>query len=358
MTSSWWFPVLAAAALSSAATANPYQPPLGPSPPVAGERTRFLNLGSAHLSEFKTMRPEMLEPLLARLARFKPAIITIENLSGEQCAMLRSSPRYADAVKSYCWDAAPAQKLAGLTQQQAETEADSMLAEWAMAKTVPTPAQRRRLALLLLAADERGSAWVQWLRLPAAERIPADGLDAAMVSVLNREGRPMNESYHVAAVLAARLGLDRVYAVDDHSSDGPLASAGTGFEQAMQAHFGSFKDSALLAEYQAAAARVTDGPSMLDFYRFMNEPARIDAQIRGDFGGAFGNAALGRYTRQYGAWWETRNMRMLANIRAATITSPGARVLSIVGASHKPWYDSWMRQWADAEVVPVEPYLR
>jgi hypothetical protein len=125
----------------------------------------------------------------------------------------------------------------------------------------------------------------------------------------------------------------------------------------MAVHFGSFKDHPLLKEYLAHAAAVKDGPSMLSFYRFMNDPVRTQKQIEGDFGGAFGNARIAPYGRQYGAWWETRNMRMLANIREVTITAPGARVLNIVGASHKPWYDGWMRQWADAEVVPIEPYL-
>ncbi|HVM22862.1 MAG TPA: DUF5694 domain-containing protein [Sphingomicrobium sp.] len=343
---------------ASLAAAQPYAPPLGPNPAVAGPRTQFLNLGSAHLSEFKAMQPAMLEPLLERLAKYRPTIITHEGLSGEQCEMMRLRPKYADTVKTYCWDASPAQTLAGMTQPQAEAEAERTLAEWAAARVQPSAAQRRRLALLFLAAGDRGSAWVQWLRLPAAERRAADGLDQKMVEALNRDGKPMNESYNVAAVLAARLGLERVHAVDDHSSDGPLTAVGEAHGKAMGVHFEGFKDHPLLKEYLAQAAQVKDGGSMLAFYRFMNEPARIQAQIEGDFGGAFANARIAPYGRYYGAWWETRNMRMLANIRAATITAPGARVLNVVGASHKPWYDTWMRQWADAEVIAVEPLLK
>ena len=49
---------------------------------------------------------------------------------------------------------------------------------------------------------------------------------------------------------------------------------------------------------------------------------------------------------------------MVANIRAAMVEHPGARVLNIVGASHRPWYDGWMRQMSDVELVSVAPYLR
>ena len=44
--------------------------------------------------------------------------------------------------------------------------------------------------------------------------------------------------------------------------------------------------------------------------------------------------------------------------RAAMAEHPGARVLNIVGASHKPWYDGWMRQMSDVELVPLAPFLR
>lgn len=349
--------LMSIAAAAGIAAANSFQPPLGVEPAVAGQRTQLLNLGSAHLSEFKSMRADMLEPLLQRLARFKPALITHEALSGEQCAMMRQSPKYAGAVKSYCWNAAPAQAAADLSQQEAELAADRTLSEWAAAKTAPTPAARRRLALLFLAAGDRGSAWVQWLRLASGERRAADGLTPDLVKVLSRDGAAMNESYNVAAVLAARLGLERIYAVDDHTSDGPVDGAGDAYGKAMSTHFEGFKDHPLLKDYQAASARVTDGPSMLAFYRYMNDPARMQAQIQADFGGAFANPRIAPQGRYYGAWWETRNLRMLANIRAATITFPGARVLNIVGASHKPWYDSWMRQWADAQVLQVDAVL-
>ena len=49
---------------------------------------------------------------------------------------------------------------------------------------------------------------------------------------------------------------------------------------------------------------------------------------------------------------------MAANIRAAMAEHPGARVLNVVGASHHPWYDAWMRQMSDVELVPLAPFLR
>jgi hypothetical protein len=49
---------------------------------------------------------------------------------------------------------------------------------------------------------------------------------------------------------------------------------------------------------------------------------------------------------------------MVANIRAAFRDKPGARVLSIVGASHKPWFDSLLGQLQGVDVVDVEDVLQ
>ena len=58
-----------------------------------GQPTQVLTIGSAHLSELKVpLTAAMFTPLLDRLARFNPQIITVEGISGEQCDTLR---RYA-----------------------------------------------------------------------------------------------------------------------------------------------------------------------------------------------------------------------------------------------------------------------
>jgi hypothetical protein len=48
---------------------------------------------------------------------------------------------------------------------------------------------------------------------------------------------------------------------------------------------------------------------------------------------------------------EIRNLRMVANMRETFRERPGARVLSIVGASHKPWFDTWLGQLQGVDIV-------
>jgi hypothetical protein len=100
--------------------------------PAKGVPNEVMVLGTAHLKYLPpAFQPASLDPLLARLRAWKPRIIAIENLSGSQCAFLRQYPqRYADTVKNYCWDPAPAHAATGLDVLEATQEAERLLAAW------------------------------------------------------------------------------------------------------------------------------------------------------------------------------------------------------------------------------------
>lgn len=143
--------------------------------------------------------------------------ITIENVYGRSCdAMRRYLARYAETVREYCPNTAPAARASGLDVPTVNTEAARPRASWPAS---PGFAQHCHLAAIFLAAGERHSALVQWLRLPENERRAGEGLEAALVAELEMLKTRRNESGLIAAVLAARLGLERVWSIDDHTAD-------------------------------------------------------------------------------------------------------------------------------------------
>lgn len=343
----------AIAALVLAASPAMAQSPLGPNPPVAGVRSKVMTLGTFHMSEVQTFDVRWLEPLLSKLAAFRPNIITVEGVSGEQCAMMKANPdRYAEAFESYCWDLTEIEKATGYSSATANAEIRKTLGHWS---ANPTAAERRRLAMLFVAAGDRASAQVQWLRLPVAERREGDGIDANILKILQRGSGKANENYDLAAVLAARLGLERVYPVDDHSADAPTTPE---FDKAIMAQFESYRKLPIAAENDRNLKSIKDAVSVLIWYRKANAAGAQNRQIHADFGRALSQNWPGTPSRQYVGWWETRNLRMAANVRDAFTAQPGARVLNIVGASHKPWYDVFMGQMADVEVVDASTVLR
>ncbi len=344
-------PLLAALSAPLSASTGYLIAPLGKD--VAGPRTEIMVLGTPHLSAWpKDYAPARLMPLLDRLASFKPDIITIEALSGEECETLSRYPaRYPGVWDQYCWDTEAARKATGLTVPEAMAAVEK-----ALASPTRTPAERRHLAALFSAANDRTSALVQWLSLPTPERRPGDGLDDVLVDALTKRAAALNENYQIAVPLAVRLGLDRVYPTDDHTSDSISVALGPDFEKALMGIWeASNKRIPWMKDFSGKPP--SDG-DILKHYRTFNSPKYLTAAISGDFGAALKGKSVPHWGRHYVAWWETRNLRMVANIRSAFGNRPGAHVLSIVGCSHKPYFDAYLGMMHDVKVLDTARFLK
>ncbi len=349
--------------LAAPATAQSYRPDFDPSThkgPRNGPVNEVAVLGSTHLSQLPDrFRPEALGPLLDRLAAWKPQAIAIEALSGAQCDQLRRYPyRYADIVPDYCWDPAPATAATGLDVPAATAAYEAMLATLPAA---PAPEDRRKLAALFLAGGEQASALVQWLRLPAVERKAGDGLNDTLVARLTTLERKRDESLMIAARLAARLGLQRVYAMDDHTADRSVPKADeAAYGKAMQTTWDNPATKRRMAAIDAMQRDLATGAGVLTMYRGYNAPGQGQVAFDSDFGAALEEPSSPRFGRQYVAYWEVRNLRMAANIRdmLAEMPGPGIRALVVVGASHKPYLEAYLNQMHDVRIVDIRPMLR
>jgi hypothetical protein len=326
---------------------------------IAGPTTKVANLGSQHLSELpNALSPQAMAPLLDRLAAFNPTIITHEGLSGEQCETLQRNPAiYQTMFDDYCSGMMVGVRATSVSIPQARAEAEQMLKTW---PTSPSTAQRRHLASLFLASADPASAQVQWLQLPVAERKAGDGIDEQSLAVLAKIATRQNETYQIGVALAVRLGLQRMYAVDDHTSDSIQYAALEGYQAALEVHWRrpSNADVPTVKQYTALAGNMTTPEGLLTAYRFLNAPSTQRAFVELDFKDALAAQSPQLFGRQYVAWYETRNLRMAANIRSAFGNSPGARVLNIVGASHKAYYDAYLSQMSDVELVDIEALLK
>lgn len=366
------FSMLAAFVLAACPAVLPaQQTPLLSAPPAVEPRAWraeltsppniILNMGMAHLSGLSEhMTRSDLGPLIDKLQAFRPDIITYEGLSGEQCGLISANPAiYVDVASQYCNDPAEAERATGMHVGAARVAVENLLANW---PAVPTPAQRRHLASLFYAANDRPSAYVQWLQLPEDERHIGDGVDETLVGLMTRTGR-MNENYEVAAVVAARLGLQRIYAIDDHTADAAIPQRDmAALETALGRLWSAPENAANRATDAAQLARIgqggNQGDGALDYFRWINQPETLRNALDIDHHAAVRAAQDGLVIRRYVGWWETRNLRMVANIRATMVGHPGARVLNIVGASHKPYFDSYLGMMVDCDIVDAMTILR
>lgn len=319
---------------------------------MAGLRAQVLVLGTVHLGTMPPgFDPAALDGLLARLAAFRPEIVTIETESGEECDLAARHPaRYGP---DYCASTAAAQAATGMDMPAAIAAADAMFKSW---PAQPAPAQRRRLAAVLLAANDRASAYVQWLQLPPVERRAGDSLDEPLVRLLEKLGTTNNENYQLAARLAARLGLPRVHAVDNHTGDRIDVPDMKAFVQALEAAWAS--GGAALKESQRREAELARAADLLPLYRAVNNPDYLRMLARANVVPALRSESPQRYPQMWVGGWEVRNLRMVANVRETFRERPGARVLAVVGASHKPWFDRWLGQLQGVDVVDAGAVLQ
>lgn len=349
------------AMIGSVATAQDYRPTFHPDQlkgPPAGAFNEVLVLGSPHLSDLPdSFRAEQLQPLLMRLEAWGPTAIAVETLSGLQCDFMRRYPsRYAKSVEGYCFDPSAEGRALGMDVPTAYAEIERLLQAWPKA---PTAGERRRLAALFLAAGEPGSSLVQWLRLPLAERMAGDTLTQDMAAALNRRMTRKNEVEQVAAVLAARLGHERLWPVDDHTAD--MATRPEEEEAQGEAIMAAWNNPYVQARKDAdqplyAGLDQTDG--LLNIYRAYNTPDTQMIAYRSDFGATHVEPSPQAFGRRYLGYWETRNLRMAANMRDVLGRYPGTRMLSIVGASHKGYYEAYLNQMHDVRLISSDDVLK
>lgn len=351
---------LLAAACLCTAQAQESTRPFDPSVlkgPAKGQPNEVMVLGTAHLRYLPdSFQPAGLKLLSERLLAWGPHMIAVEERSGPQCAYMRQYPhRYKDSVQSFCaWDPAPARAATGLDVPAATAEIARLLGSWPAA---PTPAQRRHLAAVFLAGGEPVSALVQWLRLDQGERHAGDGLDAALVSELEKQRVKRGESTLLAAPLAAALGLERVVSMDDHTADA-VEPDEKGWEAAITKAWDNPASAQRRQASQALEAKVGDAAGVLALYRALNEPAQAMLIYTSDFGAALNETSSRQFGRGYVTYWEARNLRMAANIREALGDRPGGRTLVIVGASHKWYLEAYLNQMHDVRIVSTDPVLR
>ncbi len=317
------------------------------------EPTKVLVLGTLHLGEtsddLKLQVPEMpdaaFEPLLDALAPHATDGVMVELDAPESVAYWTGAGDGETATARYPWlpEAWSAQSELGLGFLEAR---DRFLT----GHTQSPP----ELALLALAAYDLPSAVLWWARTDGAERRSApDGVRR----LLDRLAASHNEAIRIGVRLALRLGHRRVFAIDGstHGDLPPGREAETGGLYAdIQGH-PAFQE--LLTAYEALMAGLQDEleasvqtGDLRPFFRTFNETTRL-RQLLAQWQTLFETHHESGLDRARVAMWEARNLAMAKNARVAMANRPGGRFLVLVGASHKPFLDTYFHTLVDVETV-------
>jgi hypothetical protein len=176
---------------------------------------------------------------------------------------------------------------------------------------------------------------------------------------LNEYDRRRNENHMIGARLAVRLGLERISPIDDHASDDVMLERMTDLDAFMsEPWFEAMLGDPRFTPLREAAQHLTTGDEALATYRMLNSAAigRFDADSQ--WLNMINRVSPNRVGRSRVAAWETRNLRMSANIRELAARHSGGRVLVITGSAHKPWLDAYLSMMTDVRIVDAGAVLR
>lgn len=322
--------------------------------------TQVMVLGISHLdaasSKFQTA---WLEPLLCRLRSYNPQVILTEALPGEQVMGLDAYSAYHGDAGKYAGPtlemAKTAQAELHLSAAQALVKADSLARKGRL-----NPAERRQLAVLFVAAAEPFSATVQWMRLDTANRIAQDGVSTSLAKRLTRFTQLRSELTSIAARLAADVGLERMYGAGDHATDIALPD-----NKAMQDAVNAEPDLKDLFNHNTAAfhanpvdtMKLSVASQVMPVFKWKNSTRFAELDADAQWFSMLRSIKMGRVGRQRVAAWEAQNLQMAVAIREATAPIAGGRALLVVGASHKPFIEAYLRMFTDIEIVSVPDLL-
>ncbi len=319
-------------------------------------------LGTPHLRGAPdAFERAMLEPLLDRLETFEPTHIAVETVSGEHLRFLMAeAARHEEAAEQFGSDVIALMEAAGetveLTPSEALAEAEALIEE-------PLgPEDRRTAAALMARAGEAPSAAALWLQIPGTARMAGGPVSDDLAAELDRVASQDDESYAIGAVLAARLGLDRVYAMDDWTQSDAFMALIPRLQPLIAGDepdpvLGQVMQSDVLAPMREMPRRLTSREGVMEVYRAFNDASEQPARADAEWGAFLAAPSDPDAARARVAIWEARNLHMAARIAEAAAGEPGGRMLVIVGASHKPYLDAMLGSLSAVELVDTQALL-
>lgn len=328
---------------------------------------RLLVLGSPHLAqEFEDdFDPEWLDGLNEVLVDFSPEVIAVEVLRPQDIL----TKRHLDDQRED-WDRVLDMFVSGVISR-AETVRENTDMSWAEARqdqrellekaeagTLDSE-QRRELIAASLAAYDYHTGLLHWAHLDESERTAEQGLTEDIVDSLDNGLDSPNESIQIGVLLAAELGLQRVHQIDDQLSLGV---------QTMEEHQRlqeSLQESGILEEvmeiYEDATAEAMEQSQekddLLPLYRRYNSDTFSQLDIGTQWAAFFDERLDEDLARTRMARREVRDLSIAANVREASARYPGQDVLVVIGASHRPFLESYLSDMTDLEIIQLKELL-
>jgi len=332
----------------------------------AEAKTQILILSTSHLRQLdQQFKPEMLDSLMTILSNYNPDVIAVETVTPELIDTLKHrqdfSPLAGEILESFAHNhlllGEKAQDHLGMSFLQLQKEYKATMKGLILKKSqFISSKDRARNILIMLAGYDTYSALLQWENLKAEKESNRSLIPEEIGETLDEIQKSINEINVLAIRLAKKLGLQRLYPVDDFEDlDAvedylPLLQKEIAetpfFKQALESPV--YKDA---RERLNAAVQKND---LLPYYRYLNSPLYTNADVKAQWGVFLKTNLPSGADRKRLGLWENRNLKIAAHLRTVSALHPGERILVIYGAAHKPFLKAYINCWIDVRLVEFE----
>lgn len=334
--------------------------------PVQGLKQRMeapaevLVLGTTHLGDLDGVTPSHLDGLVDALARYAPKAVVVEALPAHTIeAMQLQSDLHPEALDTFV-----GKRFLDLAREsQRHLHIDAQGARKALgvecaAALVSTPMASERCMRLAAAAWDK--PWADYLAWRHSRQWPNQRLPGALGERVAAQAVSTNENALIGARLADQFKLPRVHGMDDHPGAdlyGPVFDALIPVIGSSKAYADFKANARVIKESGDRTGQAIAAGDLLPLYRWVNSPEysalTLDEEWRlfvdRDLPRAPGQARI--------ALWDVRNLAMVSNILRVVSQHPGERVLVIVGASHKPFFDDYLGRSIGVRVRQLEEFV-
>jgi len=329
-------------------------------------KTQILILGTSHLRQIEQQfKPEMLDSLITILSNYNPDVIAVETVTPELIETLKNrleiSPLAGEVLETFAHNhlilGKKAQDHLEISFLQIQQEYKKTMKGLTLKKSRSISSEERaRNILIMLAGYDLNTALLQWAYLKAEEKSSRSPIPEELGEILDEIQKKVNEVNVLAVRLSKKLGLQRLYPVDDFEDLDAVEDYLPQLKKeiAENPFFKQTLESPVYKESQARLNAAVQKSDLLPYYRYLNSPQYIDADVKAQWGVFLKTHLPSRADRNRLGLWETRNLKIAAHLRTVCAMHPGKRILVIYGVAHKPFLEAYLNCWIDVRLVKFE----
>jgi hypothetical protein len=316
-------------------------------------QTEVMILGTTHLRAIKAPFDEnALAPIVSRLTKFQPSAIAIESLrSADILAMIHGVDEYNSVLTQFVGDdflelAKSIQEELALTAGQAISKLNTLLSTNDISDE-----ERLNIIQVAIAAYDKSTALLHWSYLE--NDIKTTALPVNLQQYFKTKASNNNETNLISIPLAKKLQLNRLFSIDDHLDKDLYPKIISEIRPSMKKskYVSELRSSDYVKKPQMLMSQAQKTNNWLPLFNWVNSTEYTEQVINTEWRLFIDKDMEIKPGLSRVALWEVRNLNMVSNIMRVVSNNIGGKVIVIVGANHKVFFEDYLSRMVGVKII-------